>query len=416
VDRKTLLISTFNCDRRASQGVCYEFLNVISQIEDAAIVAPVSARGLSALRSGLSATLRMGRESIRGGARQIAAAQRGVLFRPTALDEDYDVTFFMCQFPRDLPNVELVTDWRRRSRLAVAFILESWTSTIDEFSAEISILDKFDHVFVLNAAAIPHLRRHTRTPVSFLPTAADCLSDLTDGEQPERVIDVLSIGRRVQAAHQRLVETVRERGWFYLFDVWSNLKSADWAAVRAANAGMIRRSRYFVVWDVSQSIKKGEFAMVDRALSTRYFEGAAGGAILLGSRTASAEFEACFDWPDAVVDVAPDGSDLDARLDELEADPERRAAISRDNMLNCLRRHDWAHRWSTVIEALGLAVTPAHTARFARLERRASTLANGAAMRLEPDASPKAEPAALPNEVLDIVATARAPARRAAQP
>ncbi len=112
----------------------------------------------------------------------------------------------------------------------------------------------------------------------------------------------------------------------------------------------------------------------ERALSTRYFEGAAGGAILLGSRPGCPEFDDLFDWPDAVVDIAPDGSDLRQVLAALEADPERVAAARIANVVNSLRRHDWAVRWASILDTLDLPRTEAHDARLRQLAHAAEQI------------------------------------------
>jgi hypothetical protein len=369
--RKTLLISTFNCDRRPAQGVCFEFVNIISRLERATIIAPEAVKGAP---GALVHAMRANGGSVRSAIRQMRRAQQGLMSQPARVDQDHDLCFFMCQYLRELPNVERVKGWRERSRRAVAFILESWSSTLEDLRSEIRILDKFDHVFVLNADVVPRLQRYTRTPVSFLPPGADCLAGLHGHEEPARVIDVLCIGRRIDAVHQRMLHEARERGWYYAFDSWAGLRASDWATVRAVNAGMIRRSRYFVAWDPSYADKKSGLMRGDRAFTTRHFEGAGGGAILLGSRTRSSEFDACFDWPDAVIEISPDGSDLAERLSELEADPARQAAIRRNNMLNFLRRHDWAHRWAHMVETLGLEITPAHRARQEALASAAQAI------------------------------------------
>jgi hypothetical protein len=43
-------------------------------------------------------------------------------------------------------------------------------------------------------------------------------------------------------------------------------------------------------------------------------------------------------------------------------------AMSRRNALLGLRRHDWGHRWSTLLEMAGLPARPALTDRLQRLE------------------------------------------------
>jgi hypothetical protein len=370
--RKVLLVSNHNADRRARNGVCYEFVDVVAGVENATLLAP--AVPTSQRRADLLEPLRSGRGSLRAIVKEIDLAWRGGAIAPVTVSEDYDVCFFVGHFLRDLINLRRVHGWRTRSKFAAAFIVETWTGTLDRNRSELSVLDQFDHVFVMNADAVPVLQRHTRTPVSVMNTATDCLRASPLAIDAPRPVDVACIGRRVDAVHHRLRALASERDLFYVFDIWGGGRAIDWAEARAANAELIRRSRYSIVWDPATTKSKAAVMRSDRALSTRYFESAAGGAILLGSRSAAPAYAQNFDWPDAVIDIAPDGSDLEARLQELDGDPVRCAAIRRANVVNCLRRHDWVHRWQQVLAIAGLEPTSLHRARLDALEARAQAI------------------------------------------
>ena len=370
--RKVLLISNFNIDRRAWNGVPYEFITSIAGVENATVVAPPG--GPMRPSGSLFEPMRRDRGSILTILREFNLMRSGGAFDPIVLDQDYDVCFFVGQFARDLINLRRVRDWRKRSKIAIAFIIETWSSQLERDRTELAMLDQFDHVFVLNSSSISNMKRYTKTPITFLSTATDCLVACPAPNDVERVIDVACIGRRVDLVHDRMLEIAQERDWFYLFDVWGDFRARDWAQLRRANAGVVKRSRYTIVWDPAAERTKSATMGDERALTTRYFEFAAGGSILLGSRSSAPEFATHLDWPDVVVDIARDGSDLDERLDELEANPSRCAAIRRANVTNCLRRHDWAHRWRTVLDTLGLAPTQAHLDRIAELDARADAI------------------------------------------
>jgi hypothetical protein len=372
LQRKVLLVSNHNADRRARNGVCHEFVDVVAGVENATLLAPEAQampRGADLLEP-----LRPGRGSLLAIAKEFDLAWRGRAIAPVTVSEDYDVCFFVGHFLRDLINLRRVSGWRTRSKFAVAFIVETWTGSLDRNRSELSVLDQFDHVFVMNADAVSVLQRYTRTPVSAMNTATDSLHASPVAIDTPRPVDVACIGRRVDAVHHRLRALASERDLFYVFDIWGGGRAIDWAEARAANAELIRRSRYSIVWDPATTKSKAAVMRSDRALSTRYFESAAGGAILLGSRSAAPAYAQNFDWPDAVIDIAPDGRDLEARLQELDGDPVRCAAIRRANVVNCLRRHDWVHRWQQVLAVAGLEPTALHRARLDALEARAQTI------------------------------------------
>lgn len=349
-------------------------VDVVSRIETATIVAPCAPAASARISSSLFAPLRMDRGSILSVLREIQLMRRGAAFVPVTVEEDHDVCLFVAQFPTDLVNLRRVRGWRKRSRLAIAFILETWPNLLKRSESELKLLNDFDHVFVLNEDSIPDLRRRVSTPISFLATATDCLRAAPVSIAGPRPIDVVSTGRSLAPVHLRLLQIARERDLFYVFDAWTALKAINWAEVRDANAAAIKRSKYSIVWDPSVSMSKMIEMGHQRTLTTRYFESAAGGAVVLGSRSSSTAFETHFDWPDAVVPIAPDGSDVAERIAELDADPDRCAAIRRANTVNCLRRHDWSHRWGTMVATLGLEGTAAHADRHAALEARASAI------------------------------------------
>lgn len=371
VSRRVLVISTYNFDRRPWNGVLFEFADVIGRIERTTQTVPEPAGPGFSLNGSLAETLLPGR--VRSGLRRVMLLTDRGLFRVTTVEEDHDICLFMCQFPRELRNLRRVHGWRRRSRFAAAFVLETWPSLLANDAAALRMLDEFDHVFVLNAGSVPHVRRYTRTPVSFLPTGVDAIQACPVEAAPERVIDILALGRHAWGAHLQMLEAARTQRLFYYFDAWSGLQARDWRQVREANAGLVQRSRFSVVWSPAEHLAHLRTQPGQAALSTRYFESMAGGAILIGSRVRAPEFDVLF-GADAVIEIAPDGSDFTQVFAAIQAEPDRQAAMRVRNVADSLRRHDWACRWADVLRAAGAEPTLEHRQRLAELERRAATV------------------------------------------
>lgn len=287
------------------------------------------------------------------------------LLKKTRLTEDYDLLFYVCQFLEEVQEIEQIEGWRDRAGIAVIFVLESWTSTFDEYPRELRVLSKFDHVFVLNGSCVEKLQARLSAPVSQLNTATDCLRAAPSHPRPARSIDLLCIGRSDPVQHEQLQKATTAMGLFYHHEIWKKSWTDDWAGVRRQNAEMIKRSKYFLVWaPMAWRQKWKDGTGQDNALSTRYFEGAAGGAVILGSRPDCPEFDAAFDWPDAVIPLTDDPRAL---LSELDRDPLRVFRARHANVTQSLRRHDWAHRWLQVLATLGLAPTAAHVQRLTTL-------------------------------------------------
>ena len=360
--RRCLLMATFNMDARAWSGVPWEFADVISQIEDTEIVAPgdrfydkdnPTVVPPLQLRDRLEAKLRR------------TLGQPVPRMPVVTLERDYDFAFYICHFIYELEELAQIRDWRDRSQKAAIYLLEGWPATFAAQARTLAKLDLFDHVFVLNGSSIPELSRYTSTPISQLSTATDLMRTSPAPDYPRRVVDVCCIGRNNPEIHAALLALSKDKGLFYHYDVWKNQNVAQgWDAVRRWNGDLIRRSRYYLVWDPAFKNARREDAGTAQTLSTRYFEGAAGGAILLGSAPDCPEYHAAFDWPDAVIPLNENPAQVIAALDN---NPDRVREIRTQNIRQSLLRHDWAHRWRQVLETFDLAPTPRHIAREEKL-------------------------------------------------
>jgi len=364
-ERRCLVMGTFAMDPRPWSGVTWEFARVIAGIETATVIAPPdrfydkdNPTRQADLRDRIDARLRR------------MAGRPVPRMRETEVAGEHDLAIYVCQFVYELDEITRFLGWRDRCARAAVFLLEAWPGVFAAQAGSLRKLDLFDHVFVLNGRAAEALPRFTRTPVSQLSTAADALGVTPAPGFPARVIDLLCIGRNDPVAHAALRDHAVRRGLFYHHDVWRNQNvAAGWEEVRSLNADLIRRCRYYIVWDPNRG--RHGVQRRDEVLSTRYFEGAAGGAVLVGSAPDCPEFRAAFDWPDALI---PLPADPGAVIDALDADPARVARIRLRNMRECLGRHDWSHRWAEVLRVFGLAPTAAHLAREARLARLAESL------------------------------------------
>jgi hypothetical protein len=110
----------------------------------------------------------------------------------------------------------------------------------------------------------------------------------------------------------------------------------------------------------------------------RYYEGSAAGAVLIGQAADCQAFRERFDWPDAVIELRPDGSDVVETIRALNAQPERLCEISRRNAAKALLRHDWVYRWRTILEVAGVVLPATLSARERYLKELAGEVMRGA--------------------------------------
>ena len=137
---------------------------------------------------------------------------------------------------------------------------------------------------------------------------------------------------------------------------------------------MAKRSRYFIVapalMDVTKQIKD------QSEVGFRFYEASAAGAIMLGQAPNCESFNRMFDWPDSVIEVQPDGSDLDKVLSTLANQPKRLLEISLRNAKEAILRHDWVYRWKQILNIAGLKPTPELEIREKRLKQMAEQIDN----------------------------------------
>ena len=364
--RRTLIVSEYNAKDRAHFALSHEFCRIVSECEDADVIAPGIDEYLQR-RVGRFLPAHDGHNVQRdfnrlvGGLRKSLGLMNAPTIEPVMLDKDYDLFLFVAWSPQSLVELQRIGNWRQRCKTAVVYLFELWSSTLEQDSAYLKLLDQFDHVFLLHSACVPRLPAYTRTPCSPMVTGVDCLISTPFPSPPERVIDVYSYGNRSMRAHEQLVKLSEKRDFFYVYDSLSSTDSRvkNWREHRLLLANIIKRSRYFIAFSpASLTSEKERKVAGEQVLPSRIFEGAAGGAVVLGAAPQCQEFSDCFDWPDAVIEIAPDGSDIVKTIDELEAQPERLERLRRTNAVRCLLQHDWAYRWEHILATVGMEPLP----------------------------------------------------------
>jgi len=317
----------------------FEFEDVISEIDSVELLAP--RLDLSNLRNTV--------------ARQIAYHTPLVLnpgIEKTSLNGTYDLLFAIFGSPTDLIRVGCVRNWRTKCEWAVCLIDELWVAEMSGYSNFLRILDKFDLVMLYYSQTVEPLSKKIGRKCAFLPPGVDAIRFCPYPNPPQRSIDVCSIGRRSEITHRNLLKMAADKRMFYLHDSIAANQVLDAMEHRILVANIAKRSRYFIV-------NPGLFDRPDIRgdqieIGNRYFEGAASGTLMLGERPNNAVFEKLFDWPDAVIHLPYNCADVVDVIGAIEADPERQDRIRRRNVKEALMRHDWAYRWETILQAVGL--------------------------------------------------------------
>ena len=296
------------------------------------------------------------------------AVSINMAYRPIRLAKEYDLFIAFVQQPRDLIHVPAVRGWKDYCRTSICWIEEFWATNIPKPESWISALSQFDYVAIGFKGTVKAASDALNRTCHWVPSAVDTIRFSPYPSPPGRVIDVYSIGPIWEGLHRNFLGMAAEKKLFYVFDTFhaSDAQVKDHRQHRTMFADMAKRSRYFIV--APAKAYKPEETQGQIEVGMRYFEASSAGAVMLGQAPNCDSFKTMFDWPDAVIEVKPDGSDVTDVLSSLAAQPKRLVEISRRNAVEALLRHDWVYRWEKILRIAGLEPIPELFKRKERLE------------------------------------------------
>ena len=351
---RVLLFSTRNLTQHVAHCQRYEFEDVIAEADNVDLIAP---RRLAERSEGRIVRYR----------NRLLGYNRPLIDGEIRLNKKYDLFVAMIHGRGDLRYVQLIKGLHERCRKLVCLFGELWPDDAAGFShSDLELMRSFDHIFLTIESGVDMTKHLTRRSTQFMPFGVDALGFCPYPRSPTRSIDVLSMGRRPSGIHRALLAGTKQDGRFYIYDTASNFSVMDPREHRRLLSNIIKRSRYFIAYP-----GKFDQGLSQVVLGSRYFEGAGGGAILLGKGVENTPYEKYFDWPDAVLSTPADGSQIVELIADLDGQPGRLAQIRREGVVNILLRHDWVYRWRQILETVDLPVSHGILERDVRLKHLA---------------------------------------------
>jgi hypothetical protein len=308
--------------------------------------------------------------------RKLAYVNPGL--RRVRLARDYDLLIVMCQTYWDFLYINAIDGWKERCRTSVIWMDELWAANLAAYRYWLPSIRRFDHIVVGLKGTVDALGDAIGRRCHYVPAGVDAIRFMASPDTPARVIDIYSMGRRREEIHRELVKLATRENLFYMYDTLQSGESlaSDPQEHRTLYANTAKRSKFFMVAPGKVNVPEETKGQVE--VGFRYYEGSAAGSVLLGQAPDCSHFREMFDWPDAVVSIREDGSDVVDVIRSLTADPERMLGISRQNGAGALLRHDWVYRWRRILEIAALQPTPAMLAREAKLKELAVRLRDDA--------------------------------------
>jgi spore maturation protein CgeB len=284
--------------------------------------------------------------------RQLAFLNPGL--KRVRLTKEYDLLVVMCPTYWDFLYVNAIDGWKDHVKTSVCWLDELWAANLPHYKYWLPSLTRFDHVVVAMPGTVAPLSDAIGRRCHYVPAGVDAVRFSPYPDTPDRVIDVYSVGRKSARVHQALLKQAAGNGIFYVHDTLQSGESqaTDHRQHRDLYASIAKRSRFFMVAPGKANLPEETQRQV--VVGFRYLEGSAAGTVMIGQAPDCQQFREMFDWPDAVIEIREDGSDVADVLARLRSRPDRIREIGRQNARNALQRHDWAYRWKQILEIAGL--------------------------------------------------------------
>jgi Glycosyl transferases group 1 len=357
----------------------YEFEDLISAVDAVDVIAPADtpdpADADTPMQNGTRTLVRLGAKVLR----RLTASLEGMvpltrLWRlPAGLAEHYELLFISAQSPLDLLSVGSSAMWRSTASVSMCYIDELFPGDVAALGDLLKILRRFDHTFVSVRGTVEPLAAATGRPCHYLALSTDTFKFCPYPRPPSRVIDFYAMGSSCPPeTHKALLRMADVGDWYYMYDTVTNSVVSSPVEHRSRLADMIKRSRFFLVNTARWYDPERTGGEIE--IGSRYFEGAAAGAVLVGDAPKSGSFAQYFSWQDAVIPLPLDSGDVAELVAELDADPSRIERISKINVVNSLRQHDHVHRWGEILSIAGLDETKAMECRRRELDELAASI------------------------------------------
>lgn len=361
-----LVLSQRGNRSEASRSSLYEFEDQLVQWEHAELFAP-------AAQAGRWAGVR--RRSVNLAAR---ALDRATWADPglegIALDGHYDLAVVTAEHLWDLATLNRIRGWRDQVAVTVLFIAELWVTDLSSplFTRTAALIDTFDHVFISIPGTVGPLDALTTASVNPLPFAGDVMRMLPRQLGAQRPLDVAVVGRRPTQLDALLSEERRAGRLRYYADQYAAPTVVDHQRHRASLYELVRLSKLWLCYPARFDDPERTDGQIHAGL--RYYEALAGGATPAGGTVPGVRTGGGRPIDDMMLSLPEDPGAVMSVVAAAISDRDRIEHAEREGVLGALRNEDWAHRWLTLTEQVGLGSSRSALGQVERLEEMARAL------------------------------------------
>ena len=180
------------------------------------------------------------------------------------------------------------------------------------------------------------------------------------------MVDVYSVGRNSIPIHDTLLEMTEKGEIIYIYEQFGRTPILTAYDHRGRLANIGKRSRYYTVYPGKFDERHTTGGQVE--FGSRFFDGAASGAVMIGQEPEADFYRELFYWPDVVTRIPHEARAIRDAIAQLDSQPDRVAEIRKNNVVHALLNHDWLYRWKLILDTVGLEPLPAFHARENQLK------------------------------------------------
>lgn len=319
------ILSARDLVRMPSNGVAYEFENLLADVCDGDLLCPVVSDDRKRLILPVAPELEGDR------------SERVLLV--VALSTP--IGYIMGAMP----------EWRRYFGIAAAYIIDPWEAWTVWPERVPRALDCF---FVPDVRIADRFRRFHGVNASAVPMGADVLG--SGSNTLARPLDMVAYGRQNADYLRVFKESFNDprSNRFLYHDTFSNVRTSDFRDNRRLIWKLLHKSRIALSFDVLATPESRQGERYRSIIPIRYYEAAAAGTAIVGRHPVVPEMADQFGWQDATIDLPDTPEESLEFVEALLQDESRMRAIHLRNHAEALARHDWRYRIREMLRHLGL--------------------------------------------------------------
>jgi hypothetical protein len=270
-------------------------------------------------------------------------------------DEGADLLILVGMGPSSLNMLRTIPNWREKYGQVAAYIVDIYPPSESKFDRQ--LLQGLDALFVSYSQMVEPLEKKFGVRAQFLPQATDVFA--FGGFNSDRRIDVAAFGRQPQDVVQKIIVESRPNATSNLFAWWSEQKNPYTRNIvqdQSAFTSILSRARISLCFrfeDTHPHIYRGV-----SPITARWFESAAAGCVIAGSRPSSPEGIETLSWDNSVMELSTDGSACVKQLRDLLEEPLLLRTVGYNNFKSAALGHDWGHRIVTILDFLSIETPP----------------------------------------------------------